>query len=110
MIYINQIGQTELGRGETLGEAIADAAKWGFEVDAGELREWRPGWPVESPRVRGRTRRHPRMDGPRGCRVICQMEIRRCAGAPVGAERDRNRQAGPSGVVWIASITPPGHF
>jgi hypothetical protein len=45
MIYINQIGYCEVGRGETLTEAIADAAKWGFEIDPNEIREWRQGWP-----------------------------------------------------------------
>lgn len=44
MIYINQIGQCELGRGKTLEAAVADANKHGFEVTT-DIRLHRSGWP-----------------------------------------------------------------
>ena len=46
MIYIIQIGQCELGRGETLEGATEDAAKWGADLDGEDISEWRQGWPV----------------------------------------------------------------
>lgn len=38
MIYINQEGATELGRGETLDAAITDARKYGFEIALDEIK------------------------------------------------------------------------
>ncbi len=45
MIYINQIGQTELGRGETLAEAVTNANANGFQVTT-DIRLHREGWPT----------------------------------------------------------------
>ncbi len=47
MIYINQIGQTELGRGETLEEAVANANE-NYPDDSPittDIRRQRAGWP-----------------------------------------------------------------
>ena len=38
MIYINQDGQTELGRGETLDSAILMAIDSGFEIKKNEIK------------------------------------------------------------------------
>lgn len=38
MIYINQEGAAELGRGETLEVAIIDAREHGFEIDPSEIK------------------------------------------------------------------------
>ena len=46
MIYIIQIGQCELGRGEALEDATIDAAKWGADLDGEDIPEWKPGWRV----------------------------------------------------------------
>lgn len=38
MIYLNQIGATELGRGKTLELAIANANAFGFDITEDDLK------------------------------------------------------------------------
>ncbi len=46
MIYINQIGAVELGRGQSLDSAVSHANQNGAEISKRELRYYRPDWPA----------------------------------------------------------------
>lgn len=40
MIYITQLGESELGRGETIDQAIESAKEWGFELKENEIEKF----------------------------------------------------------------------